>query len=84
MVPLAQIIFVSSDTDPLFTHEASVTELCPAGVVTGLEVGQRLGGDTVEAFRLPGATLGATYTMVLFACVCMINTYNFEYNDLVT
>ena len=47
-------------------------------------MGQRLGGDTVEAIRLPGATLGATYTMVLFACVCMINEFNFEYNDLVT
>ena len=84
MLPLVQIIFVSSNTDPLFTHEASVTQLCPAWVVTGLEVGQRLGGDTIEAIRQPGATLGATYTIVPFACVCMINTYNFEYNDLVT
>ena len=84
MLPLVQIIFVSSNTDSQLTHQASVTQLCPAWVVTGLEVGQRLGGDTVEAIRLPGATLGATYTMVLFACVCMINEFNFEYNDLVT
>ena len=84
MLPLVQIIFVSSNTDPMFTHEASVTQLCPPWVVTGLEVGQRLGGDTVEAIRQPGATLGATYTIVPFACVCMINTFNFKYNNFVT
>ena len=50
-------VFVSPDTDPLFTHEACVTQLPLLSVVTRLQVCQRLGVEAVEgAGPIPGAS----------------------------
>ena len=61
------LVFVSSNTDPLFTHEACVTQLPLLSVVTRLQVCQRLGVEAVEGAgpipgaspRCPGQTLSA-------------------------
>ena len=60
-------VFVSPDTDPLFTHEACVTQLSPLSVVTRLQVCQRLGEEAIKwagaipgaSSRCPGQTLSA-------------------------
>ena len=60
-------VFVSPDTDPLFTHEACVTQLPLLSVVTRLQVCQRLGVEAVvgagpipgASTRCPGQTLSA-------------------------
>ena len=66
-IHLIPLVFVSSNTDPLFTHEACVTQLPLLSVVTRLQVCQRLGVEAVEGAgpipgaspRCPGQTLSA-------------------------
>ena len=74
-IPISQIsdnhfiplVLVSSNTDPLITHEACVTQLPPLSGAAGLQVCQRLGVEAVEgagpipgaSSRCPGQTLSA-------------------------
>ena len=60
-------VFVISNTDPQFTHEACVTQLPPLSGAAGLQVCQRLGVEAVQgagpipgaSTRCPGQTLSA-------------------------
>ena len=71
-VPFVEIVFISSNTESIFTHEAWVTI---SSVVTGLQVCQRLGVEAVEgagpipgaSSRCPGQTLCAT--LALFCAI---------------
>ena len=61
------LVFVSSNTDPLFTHEACVTQLPLLSGAAGLQVCQRLGEEAIKwagaipgaSSRCPGQTLSA-------------------------
>ena len=61
-VPFVEIVFISPNTDPLFTHEACVTI---SSEVARLEEGQRLGVEAVPgaSTRCPGETLCATLAL---------------------
>ena len=67
-VPFVEIVFVSSNTESSFTHEAGVTV---SSIVAGVQVCQRLGVEAVEGAgpipgaspRCPGQTLCATLTL---------------------
>ena len=50
------LVFVSSNTDPLFTHEACVTQLPLLSVVTRLQVCQRSVEAVEGAGPIPGAS----------------------------
>ena len=62
-VPFVKIVFVSFNTESLFTHEACVTWLGPRWIFTWLKVGLWLGVETIQALILPGETLCATLAL---------------------
>ena len=68
-VPFADVVFISSNTDALLTHEACVTI---SSVVTWLEEGQRLGVEAEQALILPGLTFCITKTLIFLTCVLTI------------
>ena len=68
-VPFADVVFISSNTDALLTHEACVTI---SSAVAWLEEGQRLGVEAEQALILPGLTFCITKTLIFLTCVLTI------------